>query len=140
MKKPSLTRRERMRYLEAAEQLHKNDEGYQKAENTSFLLYVLLVVVFALSLRLFIFEPIRVDGSSMISTLLDGEQMFVEKVSYWFTPPKRGEVVIVFYPNHTISCVKRVVGLPGETVSVKDGAVYINGEPLDESAYWNHYV
>lgn len=140
MKKPSLTRRERMRYLEAAEQLHKNDEGYQKAENTSFLLYVLLVVVFALSLRLFIFEPIRVDGSSMISTLLDGEQMFVEKVGYWFTEPKRGEIVIVFYPNHTVSCVKRVIGLPGETVSIMDGAVYIDGEPLDESAYWNDYI
>lgn len=140
MKKPSLSRRERMRFLEAAEQLHKNDEGYKKAENISFFIYVMLVVVFALSLRLFIFEPIRVDGTSMVNTLLDGEQMFVEKVSYWFNPPKRGEVVIVFYPDHTISCVKRVVGLPGETVSVKDGAVYINGEPLDESAYWNDYV
>lgn len=140
MKKPNLSRRERMRFLDAAEQLHKNDEGYKKAENISFFIYVMLVVVFALSLRLFIFEPIRVDGTSMVNTLLDGEQMFVEKVSYWFNPPKRGEIVIVFYPNHTISCVKRVVGLPGETISVKDGAVYINGEPLDESAYWNDYI
>ncbi len=140
MKKPSLSRRERTRFLEAAEQLHKNDEGYKKAENISFFIYVMLVVVFALSLRLFIFEPIRVDGSSMINTLLDGEQMFVEKVNYWFNPPKRGEIVIVFYPDHTVSCVKRVIGLPGETVAVKDGAVYVNGEALDESAYWNDYI
>ena len=45
--------------------------------------------------------------------------------------------MICFYPGYTESCVKRVIGLPGETVSVVDGAIYINGKQLDESAYWS---
>ncbi len=140
MKKPELTRRERRRFLEASEQLHKNDESYKKAENLSFFLYVLLVVVFALAIRLFLFEPIRVDGESMVSTLLDKEEMFVEKVSYWVREPRRGEIVIVYYPGYTQSCVKRVIGLPGDRIAVTDGVVYLNGEPLDESAYWDGYI
>lgn len=140
MKKPELSPRERREFLDASERIHKNDRGYKRAENISFLLYVVMVVVFALSLRLFVFEPIRVDGESMIDTLLNNEQMFVEKFSYWFRAPKRGEIVIVYYPDHTISCVKRVIALPGETVAVLDGAVYINGAPLDESTYWHDYI
>ena len=140
MKNTELTRRERREFLDASERLHKNDDGYKKAENFSFFLYVVMVVVLALALRLFVFEPIRVDGESMVNTLLNDEQMFVEKVSYWFRAPERGEIVIVYYPDHTVSCVKRVIALPGETVAVQDGAVYVNGAPLDESAYWNGYI
>lgn len=140
MKKTRLSRRESRQFLDASERFHKDDASYKKAENLSFFIYVILVVVFALALRLFLFEPIRVDGESMINTLQNDEQMFVEKMGYWFRAPKRGEIVIVYYPNHTVSCVKRVIGLPGETVAVQDGAVYVNGKALDESAYWNDYI
>ena len=66
--------------------------------------------------------------------------MFVDKTSYLFNEPKRGDIIICYYPNHTASCVKRVIALPGETVCVMDGVVYVNDEPLDESEYWNDYV
>lgn len=140
MKKTRLSRHEIRQFLDASERFHKDDTSYKKAENLSFFIYVVLVVVFALALRLFLFEPIRVDGESMINTLHNDEQMFVEKMSYWFRAPKRGEIVIVYYPDHTVSCVKRVIGLPGETVAVQDGAVYVNGKQLDESMYWNDYI
>ncbi|MCE5235979.1 MAG: signal peptidase I [Clostridiaceae bacterium] len=140
MKEIKLTRRERKVFFDEAVRLHKADEAYKKADNLGFFLYVTLVVVFALALRLFVFEPIRVDGPSMEPTLFNDEQMFVEKCSYWFRTPERGEIVIVYYPGYTIPAVKRVIALPGETVAVTDGAVYINGEKLDESAYWDGYV
>ncbi len=108
--------------------------------NVDFVIYILLVVMLALAVRTFIAEPIRVDGGSMIPTLTNGEHMFVEKVSFWFEPPQRGDVIICFYPGYTESCVKRVIGLPGETVEIRGGAVYINGEPLNESSYWQDTI
>lgn len=140
MENAKLTRLKRAGFLEAAQALHQNDGAYRKSESTGFFFYVLLVVLCALAIRLFVFEPIRVDGPSMEPTLLNDERMFVEKVSYWLEAPKRGEVVIVYYPGYTIPAVKRVIGLPGETVEVSGGAVCIDGKALDESAYWNGYI
>ena len=100
------------------------------------LLYIVVVVLIALTIRAFIAEPTRVDGDSMIPTLVHNEDMLVEKMTYWFSDPLRGDIVICFYPGYTESCVKRVIGLPGETVAVKDGVITINGKPIDESAYW----
>ena len=59
----------------------------------------------------------------MIPTLIHNEDMLVEKMSYWFEDPQRGDIAIVYYPGYTESCVKRVIGLPGETVEVKDGKI-----------------
>ena len=104
------------------------------------VVYILVVVMIALSIRCLIFEPIRVEGDSMHPTLLHKEHMIVEKVSYWFNKPERGNIVICYYPGYKESCVKRVIGLPGETVSVKNGTVFINGAALDESDYWNDFI
>lgn len=127
-----------IRYLrDRAEEQYENMRGTRSFRNMEFLLYILFVVLAALAIRSFIAEPIRVDGDSMIPTLVHNEDMFVEKVSYWFEDPLRGDIVICFYPGYTESCVKRVIGLPGETVEVRDGAIFIDGKQLDESAYWN---
>ena len=114
--------------------------GSRSFRNVEFLLYIALVVLIALSIRTFIAEPIRVDGDSMIPTLVDNEDMLVEKMTYWFNDPLRGDIIICFYPGYTESCVKRVIGLPGETVEVRDGVFYINGNALGESAYWNDSI
>ncbi len=90
----------------------------------------------ALVIRAFFVEPIRVDGDSMLPTLIDGEHMVVEKLSYWTRGPARGEIIICFYPGYTESCVKRVIGLPGDAICVRNGRIYVNGEALDESSYW----
>lgn len=127
-------------YYKAADEVHKHDKGYNKIGNIQYVISLALVIIIAMSLRLFVTEPTRVSGDSMYPTLLNGERMFVDKTSYLFNEPKRGDIIICYYPNHTASCVKRVIALPGETVCVMDGVVYVNDEPLDESEYWNDYV
>ena len=127
-----------IRYLrDRAEEQYENMHGSRSFRNVEFLLYIALVVLIALTIRTFIAEPIRVDGDSMIPTLVHNEDMLVEKMTYWFSDPQRGDIIICFYPGYTESCVKRVIGLPGETVEVKDGKILINGTALDESQYWN---
>ncbi len=80
----------------------------------------------------YIFQIIPVMGESMTPTLQSGERMFVTKFTYYFREPERHEIVITHYPESGDLFVKRVVGLPGETIGVHDGQVYIDGEPLEE--------
>jgi signal peptidase I len=127
-----------IRYLrDRAEEQYENMRGARSFRNMEFILYILFVVLAALAIRSFIAEPIRVDGDSMVPTLVHNEDMFVEKMSYWVGDPLRGDLIICYYPGYTKSCVKRVIGLPGETVEVKEGAIFIDGKALDESPYWN---
>jgi len=127
-----------IRYLrERAEEQYENMRGSRAYRNVEFFIYILIVVLTALAIRSFIAEPIRVDGDSMVPTLYNTEDMLVEKVSYWFSDPLRGDIIICYYPGYTESCVKRVIGLPGETVAVSGGDIYIDGVCLDESEYWD---
>ncbi|HWQ07158.1 MAG TPA: signal peptidase I [Feifaniaceae bacterium] len=129
---------DQIKYLrDRAEEQYENMRGSRAYRNVEFFIYILIVVLTALSIRSFLAEPIRVDGDSMIPTLINNEDMLVEKVGYWFSDPSRGDMVICYYPGYTESCVKRVIGLPGETVSITGGLIYINGVALDESDYWN---
>lgn len=90
-------------------------------------------IVIALVVREFIFEPVRVDGSSMANTLVDGEVMFVTKPEYFMGDPERFDVVICHYPDRgNTNFVKRVVGIPGDTVEIKNGYLYVNGEMYEE--------
>jgi len=100
-------------------------------------------------IRMFLFEPVRVEGHSMDTTLADGEIMFVTKTEYTtldlfgntmtlFGDPERFDIVICHYPNRgDTNFVKRVVGLPGDTVEVKDGYLYVNGEKYEEEYLTN---
>lgn len=136
LKNQRFTNRELRYFADQAETQYESMRGARFYRNVDFFVYVLMVVLFALGIRTFLFEPIRVDGDSMVPTLINNEHMFVEKVGYWFEAPQRGQIVICFYPGYTESCVKRVVGLPGEVVQVTNGRVLINGAAIDESAYW----
>lgn len=98
-----------------------------------FFAGLVMVVLLALCLRAVIGEPADVRGSSMEDTLQEGDYILLDKLSYIFSPMERGDVVICYYPgtwDHT--CVKRVIGLPGEQVDIINGQVYINGEALKE--------
>ena len=140
MKRKAFTQSQ-IRYLrDRAEEQYENMRGSRSFRNVSFLLYIALVVLIALTIRSFVAEPIRVDGDSMIPTLVHNEDMLVEKMSYWFSDPQRGDIIICYYPGYTESCVKRVIGLPGETVEVRGGKIFINGNELDESAYWDGQI
>ena len=140
MKRRTFTQSQ-IRFLrDHAEDQYENMRGSRSFRNVEFLLYIVAVVLVALTIRSFIAEPIRVDGDSMVPTLVHNEDMFVEKMSYWFSDPLRGDIVICFYPGYTESCVKRVIATGGETVEIRGGLVYVDGQPLDESAYWTGTV
>lgn len=97
-----------------------------------WVLTVVIAVAAALLIRSFVFGVTLVDGPSMQPTLYTNERLAVEKVSRYFGLPERGDIVIVHYPNEDDTYVKRVIGLPGEVLEIKDSVVYINGESLDE--------
>ena len=107
---------------------------------TDILLIVLTVAVVA-AVRQWCFEPVRVKGASMRSTLSDGEVLLVTKGDYLFSAPQRGEVVICHYPGRYIDkwklfpqyFVKRIAAIPGDTVEFRDGILFVNGEAVNES-------
>lgn len=83
---------------------------------------------------LFLMQPNQVKGASMEPTFLSGEYIFTSKVTYKFRDIERGDVIVFKSPkNPDFEYIKRVVGLPGETIMVQAGTVYVNGTPLDET-------
>lgn len=95
---------------------------------------ILLVVILALTFRIFIIQPFIVVGQSMEPNFHDKDYLLIDKLTYRFREPKRGEVIIFHpKPNPSESYIKRIVGLPGESVEVKSGKVYIDDKELDES-------
>ncbi len=123
------------RFEKQSERLHKQHKGFSDTFNLGFLLMLAVVVVAALALRQFVIEPTLVDGTSMEQYLHDTERVAVNKTAYWLHEPERGDIVIVHYPERTERFVKRIIAFGGETISIKNGYVYIDGEQLDESAY-----
>jgi signal peptidase I len=91
--------------------------------------------MFAALLVVFVVQPVKVEGTSMLPRLHDGERIFVNKLIYYGVPKlERGDIVVFWYPNDpSKSYIKRVVGLPGETVEVREGRVMINGRVLEET-------
>jgi len=100
----------------------------------SFLETVVVALVISVVLYLFIMTPHEVVGNSMHPTYKNGEMLMANKVLYKFKEPTRGDVIIFKYSD-TQDFIKRIIGLPGETVMLKDGKLYINGNLLDESTY-----
>ena len=103
-----------------------------KKEIISWVLTLGTAVIIALLIRTFLFEPIRVDGSSMSDTLANKELMFTTKPEYLLGEPQLGDVVICKYPGRTEYFVKRLMGGPGDVIEIKRNVVYRNGEALDE--------
>ncbi len=87
---------------------------------------VVISLIIILPIRYFIIQPFYVKGASMEPNFYDKEYLIINEISYYFSPPKRGEVVVFKYPNKTKEYfIKRVIGLPGEKIEVKDGKVII---------------
>jgi signal peptidase I len=90
-------------------------------------------VALALVIIVFLYQPVKVEGTSMAPLLADQERIFINKFVYHYQHIGRGDVVVFWYPmDASKSFIKRVVGLPGETVSIAQGRVLIDGVPLDE--------
>jgi signal peptidase I len=94
---------------------------------------LLIAIGLALIIIVFLYQPVKVEGTSMAPLLSDQERIFINKFVYRFEPIQRGDVVVFWYPmDPSKSFIKRVVGLPGETVEIRQGIVYVNGKALPE--------
>jgi signal peptidase I len=103
-------------------------------EILSFLLYVAVVVGVTFLIIHFVGQRTYVSGSSMENTLSDGDNLIVDKLTYRFSDPKRYDIIVFPYQyEDNTYFIKRIIGLPGETVQIVDGTIYINGEVLGES-------
>lgn len=81
----------------------------------------------------------KVPSGSMEKTIMTGDRVIANRLSYLKSQPKRFDVVVFRYPDdESLNFVKRVIGLPGEVVEIKDGKVYINNSPLDDTKYVNY--
>lgn len=106
-----------------------------RKEVISWLLSLAFVIVAVLIINNFIIVNAQVPSSSMENTIMPGNRLIGTRFSYWFSEPERGDIVIFHYPlDEKIIYIKRVIGLPGETVKIEDGKIYINDSetPLDE--------
>jgi len=99
-----------------------------------FLHDLSVAVLFCFFLITFVAQAFRVQGTSMEPQLVDGERIVVNKFIYRFRPIERGDVVVFWYPRDpSVSFIKRVVGLPGDTVEIRQGRVIVNGVAIAES-------
>jgi signal peptidase I len=124
------------------------------AETVKTIVYAIIIALF---IRTFFYEPFSIPSGSMVPTLLVGDYLFVSKFSYGYsrfslpfglslisgriflTPPKRGDVVVFKLPRDpSIDFIKRVIGLPGDKIQMKDGILYINDHPVKREKVKNY--
>ncbi|WP_058866476.1 signal peptidase I [Chloracidobacterium thermophilum] len=102
---------------------------------------VLLALVIALLIGLFVIQPVYVKGTSMLPHLHEGERLFVNRFIYNFSKIERGDIVVFYYPkNPQESFIKRVIGLPGDEVTLANGKLYINGKLVPEGYLSSDYT
>ena len=123
----------------------RSDKEKELREVLSWIIYLVIVVCATYFIVTYVGQRTEVSGDSMEATLQSGDNLIVDKISYRFRDPKRFEIIVFPYKyQENTYYIKRIIGLPGETVQIKNGCIYINGrqlketyglEPILESAY-----
>src|SRR5918999_2556078 len=118
-------------------QVHKPEDASRNdlwSEARLLLRDLIFALMIAALVVVFVVQPVKVEGTSMLPRLHDGERIFVNKLIYYGLPRlERGDIVVFWFPNDpTKSYIKRVIGLPGETVQVRGGRILVNGKELQE--------
>ena len=94
---------------------------------------IVFATLITILILIFVVQPVRVEGTSMQPNLVDKERLFISKFVYHFGGVERGDVVVFWCPkNKTKRFIKRIVGMPGERIEIRQGIVYVNHEPLNE--------
>ena len=102
-----------------------------------------LIISLAISafIIIFLYQPVKVEGTSMMPSLVDQERIFVNKFVYRLEPIERGDIVVFRYPyDPSKSYIKRVIGMAGDRIRIDAGQVYVNGDALDESYVPSEYT
>lgn len=106
------------------------------SEIGGWILYFLIVLGVTWLIITFVGQRTKVDGHSMEPTLQDADNLIVDKISYRLRDPERYDIIVFPYQHaENVYYIKRIIGLPGETIQIKDGSVYINGEILEDEIY-----
>jgi signal peptidase I len=117
-----------------AKEGQRSDREKELREVLGWVVYILVVVCATYLIVTYVGQRTKVSGDSMEATLHNEDNLIVDKISYRFRDPKRFEIVVFPYRyQENTYYIKRIIGLPGETVQIIDGYVYIDGELLDES-------
>jgi signal peptidase I len=106
-------------------------ETKQKSEWMEWGKAILIAIILAFLIRTFVFATSIVDGDSMDPTLQDGERVIFNKIVYLIDEPERGDIIIIHRPEKNY--VKRIIGLPGETIQIRNHKLYINNELHDQT-------
>jgi signal peptidase I len=113
----------------------------KKTSAAGIIIAIIAAVAIAFCLRAYVFEMTIVNGSSMVPTLQNGDRLFTSKISYIISEPQRGDIVVIDAPDREDEYyIKRIVGLPNDQITVKDGLVYINNELYTEPYLTNIYT
>ncbi len=118
------------------------EEDSENSEKTSGIagdiLYIfacmIISIIVAFAFTRLVAHHTVVDGNSMTNTLDDGDCLIIEKISYYMHPPERYDIIVFPFSSDT-NYIKRIIGLPGETVQIKEGYVYINDKKLTDDIY-----
>lgn len=111
----------------------KSDKKFDKQSFWELVRFALIAIAIVIPIRIFIAQPFIVSGSSMVPTFENGEYLIIDEISYRLSSPQRNDVVVFRYPNDTKKFfIKRIIGLPNETVDIKGKTVTITntGHPL----------
>jgi signal peptidase I len=125
----------------------KNPQASAKAASAPYaqlrlwLRDLIISLVLAVFVIIFLYQPVKVEGTSMLPQLQDQERIFINKFVYRLEPIERGDVVVFHFPRDTSkSYIKRVIGVAGDRIRIVDGEVYLNGQPLIESYVPSDYT
>jgi signal peptidase I len=102
---------------------------------------IFFAVITAVVIVLFVVQPVKVEGTSMLPRIVDQERIFVNRFIYHFADIQRGDIVVFWYPKDSSkSFIKRVIGLPGDMVQIQQGQVFVNGHLLGETYLDPRYI
>lgn len=120
---------------------NENKSKIVMKEVLSWIKYIVSALVISLLLTKFVILNAYIPTGSMEKTIMTGDRVFASRLHYLFTEPERGDIIVFKFPdNESINYVKRVIGLPGETVEIKDGEVFIDGVKLEEPYLWEEMI
>ncbi|MDP2921668.1 MAG: signal peptidase I [Candidatus Omnitrophota bacterium] len=104
---------------------------------------IIIAVILALIIRTFVVQAFKIPTGSMRMTLVEGDRILVNKFIYRFKQPERGDVIVFISPeDKKKDFIKRLVGLPGETIQISNGAILINNNPIEKDSklsQWHYY-